>query len=180
MILEEGSMYDYAVNTFDPVIRHSLLRDDNYFYYMPLMLHYTHANAPAYLQESGFNLLREDSSRLDAIKIHTRTIVDVLKNEVPDGDLTKVILMDHLDWFSNEDADEEISMVSRKMKKGGLVFWRSGGKYPWYNGIFESRGFRVFPCQVREGKEMFIDRVNMYASFVSYHFYYIYNICYLL
>jgi betaine lipid synthase len=162
-----GSAYSYVVNTFDPVIKSTLLRDDNYFYYMPLMLKYRPNNCPAYLTEEGFNTLREDTSRLDAIKIHTRTIVEVLENEVADGELTKVILMDHLDWFSNEDADGEISMVARKMAKGGRVFWRSAGKYPWYNSIFEARGFKVSPCQIREGETMYIDRVNMYASFVS-------------
>ncbi|KAJ3403562.1 hypothetical protein HDV05_007748 [Chytridiales sp. JEL 0842] len=73
--------------------------------------------------------------------------------------------MDHLDWFSNEDADAEISMVARKTKKGGRVFWRSAGKYPWYNSLFEERGFRVEACQIREEGNMYIDRVNMYASF---------------
>ncbi|KAJ3110904.1 hypothetical protein HDU96_006157 [Phlyctochytrium bullatum] len=165
MLLEEGSAYDYVVNTFDPVVKYTHLRDENYFYYMPLMLKYNPGNVPAYLTEEGFKLLQTDASRLDAIQIHTATIVDVLTSKVADGDLTKVILMDHLDWFSHEDADHEIGMVAKKMAKGGRAFWRSAGKYPWYNEIFEKHGFRVYPCQIREDKTMFIDRVNMYASF---------------
>ncbi|KAI8839245.1 hypothetical protein BC829DRAFT_426120 [Chytridium lagenaria] len=165
MLLEEGSAYDYVVNTLDPVVRNTHLRDDNYFYYMPLMMKYHPNSVPAYLTEEGFNLLQSDASRLDAIRIHTATIVDVLTSKIPDGDLTKVILMDHLDWFSNEDADHEISTVAKKMAKGGRVFWRSAGKFPWYNSCFEKHGFRVYPCQVREDDTMYIDRVNMYASF---------------
>ncbi|KAJ3325836.1 hypothetical protein HDU76_013059, partial [Blyttiomyces sp. JEL0837] len=166
MLLEEGSAYEYMVNTLDPIVKNTHLRDDNYFYYMPLMLKYTAKNAPFYLTEEGFNTLRNDPSRIDAIKIHTTTIVDVLEKEVADGELTKVILMDHLDWFSNEDADKEISMVAKKMAKGGKVFWRSAGKYPWYNSIFEEHGFKVEPCQIREKPDkLYIDRVNMYASF---------------
>ncbi|KAI9206168.1 uncharacterized protein BJ171DRAFT_499010 [Polychytrium aggregatum] len=165
MLLEEGSAHKYVVDTFDPVIRNTLLRDDNYFYYMCLMGRYRQGNTPAYLDEEGFKVLQTDARRLEAIRIHTDTILNVLKREVPDGDLTRVILMDHLDWFSDEDADAEISAVAQKLKKGGRAYWRSAGKYPWYNTIFEKRGFRVYPCQIREEPKMYIDRVNMYASF---------------
>lgn len=165
MLLEEGSAYEYMVNTLDPIVKNTHLRDDNYFYYMPLMLKYTPANAPAYLRPEYFALLREDSTRLDAIKIHTKTIIEVLNQECDDQELTKVILMDHLDWFSVEDATAEIQACFKKMAVGGKVFWRSAGKYPWYNELFEANGFRVEPCQIREGDVMYIDRVNMYASF---------------
>ncbi|KAJ3348809.1 hypothetical protein HDU83_001011 [Entophlyctis luteolus] len=165
MLLEEGSAYEYVVSTLDPIIRNSLLRDDNYFYYACLMLKYTPANAPSYLTEEGFATLQQNPSRLDAIRIHTRTIVEVLRSEVADGELTRVILMDHLDWFSTEDADEEITAVHRKLAVGGRAYWRSAGKYPWYNAMFEEKGFRVSPCQIRDEKTPYIDRVNMYASF---------------
>ncbi|KAJ3046128.1 hypothetical protein HDV00_003878 [Rhizophlyctis rosea] len=161
MLLEEGSAYEYVVNTLDPIIEKTHLRDDNYFYYMPLMLKYNPRGVPAYLSEEGFETLKANPSRLDAIKIHTDMIISVLNGQVADGELTKVILMDHLDWFSPEDADAEIGAVAQKMKKGGKAFWRSAGKRPWYNEIFESKGFRVFPCQIREGDTMYIDRVNM-------------------
>ena len=151
------------VNTLDPIVKNTHLRDDNYFYYMPLMLKYTPANAPAYLRPEYFALLREDSTRLDAIKIHTKTIIEVLNQECDDQELTKVILMDHLDWFSVEDATAEIQACFKKMAVGGKVFWRSAGKYPWYNELFEANGFRVEPCQIREGDVMYIDRVNSWV-----------------
>lgn len=165
MILEEGSAYEYVVNTFDPVIRSCLLSKNNYFYYMPLNLKYAVGNCPYYLTEEGFDTLMKDPSRLDAIQIHTNTILNVLESHVADGELTKVILMDHLDWFSEEDARQEISKVFQKLKSGGRAYWRSGGKRPWYNEIFEDVGFAVKPCQIREGETLYIDRVNMYASF---------------
>jgi betaine lipid synthase len=118
---------------------------------------------PAYLTQEGYDLLRNEPERVDAIKIHTDYIMNVLKG-LPDGDLTKVILMDHLDWFSEEDARAEIEMVHKKMAVGGRVYWRSAGKAPWYNTIFQSTGFDVKVLQVRENGAC-IDRVNMYASF---------------
>ncbi|KAJ1555017.1 hypothetical protein HK096_010241 [Nowakowskiella sp. JEL0078] len=165
MLLEEGSAHEYVVNTMDPIIETTSLRKENYFYYLCLMSQYAPNNCPAYLTESGFNLLKQNSERLDAIKIHTNTIISVLENEVADEELNHIILMDHLDWFSNEDADAEISMTARKVAKGGKAYWRSAGKYPWYNEIFEKRGFKVYPLQIREEGKMYIDRVNMYASF---------------
>ncbi|CAK4655535.1 hypothetical protein LEN26_009425 [Aphanomyces euteiches] len=165
MLLEEGSAQKYIENTLDPVMKHSLLRTDNYYYYSCLMCCYNQQNAPSYLKEEYFNVLQTEPHRLDAIKIHTGTIVEVLKRDIPDEDLTRVILMDHLDWFSEEDAEAEIMAVAQKLKKGGRAYWRSAGKYPWYNTLFEKAGFRVYPCQIREGETMFIDRVNMYASF---------------
>jgi betaine lipid synthase len=166
MLLEEGSAHEYCVNTLDPVIQHSLLKDENYFFYMPLMLKYRKeaSGNPAYLTTKGFETLVKNPERLDAIKIHTDYIVNVLKT-LEDGELTKVILMDHLDWFSAKDAEDEITAVHLKMKQGGYCFWRSAGKAPWYNELFQKVGFKVELCQVREGETMFIDRVNMYASF---------------
>ena len=165
MLLEEGSAHTYLVNTFDPVVENSLFSSDNYFFYMPLMLRYKFEapGNPAYLTHDGFKLLSENPSRLDAIKIHTDYIGNVLAT-LKDGELSKVILMDHLDWFSVQDAENEIKAIHRKMSTGGFAFWRSAGKAPWYNEIFEKAGFKVICCQVREGETMYIDRVNMYAS----------------
>lgn len=129
------------------------------------MLRYTPNNVPAYLSSEGFQTLQKEPHRLNAIQIHTDIIVSVLERECADNELTRIILMDHLDWFSHEDADAEISMVAKKCRVGGRVYWRSAGKNPWYNEIFEKKGFEVVPLQIREGETMYIDRVNMYASF---------------
>ena len=91
-------------------------------------------------------------------------MINVLTEKIKDGELTKAVVMDHLDWFSEEDARDEISILSRRMKVGGEVFWRSAGKYPWYNYIFTECGFEVKAIEIREEGKC-IDRVNMYASF---------------
>ena len=46
--------------------------------------------------------------------------------------------MDHLDWFApgSTDVDEEIQELYRVIAPGGSVFWRSAGKYPWYNKVY--------------------------------------------
>ncbi|KAI8816112.1 uncharacterized protein EV422DRAFT_592058 [Fimicolochytrium jonesii] len=168
MLMEEGSAYKYIVDTFDPVINETHLRTENYFYYMPLMGRYSGENCPSYMTEKGFNLLC-GAGRLDAIKIHTDRIVSVLENgcgeeDVPGTKLTRVILMDHLDWFTEADADAEVAALSKQCATGAKVFWRSASKHPWYGRLFEAHGFEVFPLQIRQDETMCIDRVNMYAS----------------
>jgi betaine lipid synthase len=43
--------------------------------------------------------------------------------------------MDHLDWFSpdSEEVQKEVNEFMRVLAPGGMVFWRSASKKPWYN-----------------------------------------------
>jgi betaine lipid synthase len=104
--------------------------------------------------------------------------------------LTKIIVMDSLDWFDpipdsrplprtkrpDEDVtpevelehlrselDYEILEMKRVLKVGGHAIWRSAAKYPWYRKRFEKAGFKVEAVDIREDGKA-IDRVNMYAS----------------
>jgi betaine lipid synthase len=127
------------------------------------------------------------------IRLHTDTILNVL-SELVDDSLTKIIVMDSLDWFDRIDPskpmpldryqkakdvtpeealemlhselDHEILEMKRVLKVGGMAVWRSAGKYPWYRQRFELAGFDVQPIDIRESG-IAIDRVNMYASFWS-------------
>lgn len=108
----------------------------------------------------------------------------------PDESLTKIIVMDSLDWFDpipddqplpkmrrpdeavtpevelehlRSELDYEILECLRVLKTGGHVIWRSAGKYPWYIKRFEKAGFKVEAVDIRENGQA-IDRVNMYAS----------------
>ncbi|KAE8240250.1 hypothetical protein A4X06_0g7844 [Tilletia controversa] len=65
---------------------------------------------------------------------------------------------------SISDLDREIVEMHRVIKTGGVVFYRSAGKRPWYNQRFEKAGFKVEAVHIREtGKPT--DNVNMYGSF---------------
>lgn len=110
-----------------------------------------------------------------------------------DESLTKVIVMDSMDWFDRippstplppagstaldstvdtpeaavehlrSELDFEILEMRRVLKVGGHAVWRSASKYPWYRQRFELAGFKVEPIDIRENGQA-IDRVNMYAS----------------
>lgn len=190
MLLKEGNVFDYVSNTFDPLIRKYLISKENYFYHICLRQRYAGQNpgeCPSYLTPDGFEKLKT-SANLEAVRIHTAPILNVLEHEIKPGTLTKAILMDHMDWFNGEQAHDEISALTKSLKPGGVVFWRSAAKIPWYAALFRKYGFKVQPIAVRmtdversqfqwkralqewTGQEEVIladviDRVNMYASF---------------
>jgi len=165
MITEEGAFYDYILHTFEPVVSKYLLKNDCYFYLLTLLGHYTYESCPLYLTPMGFESLKHQNGEiLDAFKLHTDSIINVLRG-MDEGSLTKVVIMDHLDWFlpGGGEAEEEIKELHRTVISGGYVLWRSASKMPWYNEIFRKSGFKVIEIAVREGFTA-IDRVNMYRS----------------
>ncbi|KAI9293726.1 hypothetical protein K502DRAFT_366453 [Neoconidiobolus thromboides FSU 785] len=164
MLLNEGSSYQYMCDTLDPIISRSLFSNDQYFYHLCLKLQYTQDSCPSYVNQKYFQRLKS-TNILDTMRLHTSSILEVLRSLEPSS-LTKVILMDHMDWFNEKDAREEIQQLSVQVKKGGYVFWRSSARFPWYNKLFEEFNFSVSPMGIREqGSNIALDRVNMYASF---------------
>ena len=187
IFLNEGvSAEQFAIDTLDSIPSRSLIKNDNYHYQLCLMHKYTKQSCPLYLKPDGFAALKKQALEegLDSFRLHTDSIVNVLRG-FEDGALTRAITMDHMDWFdpvpasrpaptikearkdsdkSVSDLDREICELSRVIRTGGAVFYRSAAKKPWYNQRFEKMGFRVEPVHIREtGKP--IDNVNMYASF---------------
>ncbi|KAI7816283.1 hypothetical protein BC939DRAFT_469608 [Gamsiella multidivaricata] len=163
LILDEGDAVQYIYDTLDSIMTRSLFRDDQYFYNLVVNRKYTCDSCPSYLTETGFQTLKEQKAT-DAMLLHTKSIIQVLKS-LADGELTKAVLMDHMDWFDPKDAEDEVKEVARAVRKGGIVLWRSAGRKPWYNALFEKYGFEVEAVGVRvPGSGVSIDRVNMYAS----------------
>jgi len=167
MLLHDGGVYDYIRDTLDPLPSSYLLKTGAYFYLLALLGHYTHESCPEYLTRCGFEKLKANSSNaLNAFRLHTDTVVGVLRG-LPGDSLTRVVIMDHLDWFppGSPDVDCEVEHLSRVLAPGGSVFWRSAACKPWYNAKFEASGFQVTTLGVRTGPKIALDRVNMYASF---------------
>ncbi|KAJ2556655.1 hypothetical protein EV175_001857 [Coemansia sp. RSA 1933] len=171
MLRNEGSMSQYVRDTIEPVMAETSLAQDNYFYHLLFALRYSPTCCPDYLTKQGFDSLQR-TLRAGALaggrctfKLHTDTILDVLAKMRP-GELTKAVIMDHIDWFSPHDAQHEVCALARVIAKGGFVLWRSAARLPWYIDVFEKNGFSVQAISVRQPNTMKpLDRVNMYASF---------------
>ncbi|KAG8722187.1 hypothetical protein FRC08_005936 [Ceratobasidium sp. 394] len=165
--LKEGSCFEFARDTLDPLPSTAILKKGGYHYLLCLLGKYTPESCPAYLTKEGFEKLRENNwARLDSFRLHTESITNVLLNMQP-GQLTHAIIMDHLDWFDpgSPAVTEEVAQLARVLLPGRAVFWRSAARKPWYCEVFEQVGFVVKPVDIRTGPERAIDRVNMYASF---------------
>ncbi|KEP46673.1 betaine lipid synthase, partial [Rhizoctonia solani 123E] len=73
--LNEGSCYEFARDTMDPVAKTALLKDGAYHYLLCLLGHYTPSSCPAYLTRRGFDKLRENNfERLEGFRLHTESI----------------------------------------------------------------------------------------------------------
>ncbi|KAI0754293.1 hypothetical protein C8Q80DRAFT_1117051 [Daedaleopsis nitida] len=157
------TMWTYVVNTLDPVVENTLLRDSNYFYRLCLTGRYSEECRPAYLTEEAHKILSQPGA-FDGLRIHTDEFVEVLARIKPET-ITVAVIMDHMDWFDPEgtQASEEIGAINKAMQIGGRVLLRSAGLKPWYIAKFSTQGFRCERVAARTAGKC-IDRVNMYAS----------------
>ncbi|KAF2115984.1 hypothetical protein BDV96DRAFT_492393 [Lophiotrema nucula] len=157
------AVYEYVLNTFEPVVSTTLLSTSNHYYLLTLLGHYTPTSHPTYLSPKSHIKLSKPHA-FNGLRIHTDEISEVIARMRP-GTLTIVIVMDSMDWFPPEgrQAMRQIRSLNRALKVKGRVMLRSAGLHPWYISKFEECGFACKRVAVRVPGSC-IDRVNMYAS----------------
>ncbi|GMF04940.1 unnamed protein product [Ambrosiozyma monospora] len=116
-----NSVIQYVVDTFDPIISKYMISTDNYFYYLTLMGRYAKDNCPAYLTKDAYKKFTSQNSPLDNIRLHTDFLNDVF-NRITKHSLTVAVIMDHMDWFSEDgtDADDEITALFHALAPVGF------------------------------------------------------------
>ncbi|OJD10524.1 hypothetical protein AJ78_08491 [Emergomyces pasteurianus Ep9510] len=157
------AIWEYVVNTLDPVVKNTLISNDNYFYYLCLQGQYSRRCHPEYLTPKAHVKLSTPNA-FDGLRIHTDEINEVIARITP-GTLTIAVVMDSMDWFdpTNEDASNQARALNKSLKMGGRVLLRSASIKPWYIQNFEENGFVARRVGARFPGSS-IDRVNMYAS----------------
>ncbi|KAF1986977.1 hypothetical protein K402DRAFT_354389 [Aulographum hederae CBS 113979] len=157
------AIWEYVVNTLDPVVGETLLNDDNHYYLLCLQGKYSRRCHPEYCSPRAHIKLSTPTS-FDGLRIHTDAIEEVIARMSP-GTLTIAVVMDSMDWFKpdGEDAPKQIKALNRVMKSKGRVLVRSAGLMPWYIRTFEECGFLAKRVAARVPGTC-TDRVNMYAS----------------
>lgn len=135
------AIWEYGVNTLDPVVNNSLVSEDNHYYLMCLQGRYTQRCHPAYLSPKAHSKLSSGTA-FDGLRIHTDELCEVMARMSP-GTLTIAVLMDSMDWFDPESdaAAKQVRIVNRALKTGGRCMIRSSGLKPWYVQTFEANGF---------------------------------------
>ncbi|KAF2644905.1 betaine lipid synthase [Massarina eburnea CBS 473.64] len=158
-----NAVYEYVLNTFEPVVNNTLLSSSNHYYLLTLLGHYTPSSHPTYLSPKAHVRLSKPDA-FQGLRIHTDEISEVLARMRP-GTLTIVVVMDSMDWFPREgrQAVKQIRALNRALKGKGRVLLRSAGLEPWYLGVFAESGFAVRRVAGRMAGTC-VDRVNMYAS----------------
>ncbi|KAH7139259.1 hypothetical protein B0J11DRAFT_39281 [Dendryphion nanum] len=157
------AVYEYVLNTFEPVVNTTLLSTSNHYYLLTLLGRYTPTSHPTYLSPKSHVKLSKTAA-FNGLRIHTDEISEVIARMRP-GTLTIVVVMDSMDWFPPEgkQAVRQIRALNRALKLKGRVMLRSAGLEPWYVSVFEEEGFSCKRVAVRVPGSC-IDRVNMYAS----------------
>jgi len=158
------AIWAYGVETLDPVANETLISDDNHYYAVCLLGHYTQRSHPTYLSSKSHAKLSAPGA-LDNLRIHTDELSEVFAHMQPEA-LTIAVLMDSMDWFTpgGPDAPAQCRAINRALKLGGRVLVRSAGLNPWYMRVFEECGFSPKRVAARVPPGTCTDRVNMYAS----------------
>jgi betaine lipid synthase len=151
------AIWEYVVNTLDPVVSHTLLSDDNHYYFLCLQGKYSKKSHADYLSPAAHAKLSA-SNAFDGLRIHTDEIMEVIDRMTPDT-LTIAVVMDSMDWFDPEgsDAEKQIRALNRALKLKGRVMLRSAGLQPWYLKKFEELGFQT-KCMGKRTPGTCIDR----------------------
>lgn len=138
-----AAVWEYMVQTLDPVIETSLIGEDNPYYLVCLSGAYTQRCHPAYLTPKAHQKLSRPYA-FEGLRIHTDEIDEVV-NRITPGTLTVAVVMDSMDWFDPgaTAASKQIEKLNRALKLGGRVLLRSAGLTPWYIEEFEALGFQA-------------------------------------
>lgn len=159
------AVWQYMVDTLDPVVEHTLIGQDNHYYQVCMAGTYTPQCHPEYLDERAHKkLARKDA--FEGLRIHTDEIEEVV-NRIRPGTLTVAVVMDSMDWFDpgSEAAATQIAKLNSALKLGGRVMLRSAGKKPWYIDEFEKWGFVAKREGVRENGGCIDRHVNLFSPF---------------
>lgn len=162
------AVWNYMVDTLDPVAEETHLAADNPYYHVCLAGRFSRRCHPEYLTPQAHARLSRPGA-LDGLRIHTDELDEVIARVAP-GTLTVAVVMDSMDWFDPSDAGSggaaarQIRGLNRALRTGGRVLLRSAARRPWYVKEFEAWGFAGRRHGVRTEEAPCIDRVNMYAS----------------
>ncbi len=121
-----GGLIKYIQDNLDTVFGH-LPISDNYFWRVYTTGSYTKECCPEYLEESNFEALK--GGLVDRISVYTATVEGFLR-EHPENKISRFVLLDHMDWLSDQLYDALVSEWDAIIKSAApktKIIWRSGG-----------------------------------------------------
>lgn len=145
---------------------------DNYFWRVYIKGSYTRECCPEYLKEENFAALK--NGVVDKISTHTNSVQGFLESH--DGQISRYILLDHMDWLSTNFfpmlESEWQAVIDRAAPETRLI-WRSGGlRTDFIDEVQIKRDGKLqkISPMLEYNKELadelhVIDRVHTYGSF---------------
>jgi len=126
LLEKEGGVSVFLRRVFEWLMTESFLRE-NYFYKVYLDGEYSHECCPEYLKEANFYKLK--NGLVDCISVHTTTITEFL-NSHPERDITRYVLLDHMDWLSENTQllQEEWQAIMDHSADNAKYLWRSASE----------------------------------------------------
>lgn len=145
---------------------------DNYFWRLYINGQYTKDCCPEYLKKENFEKLK--NGLVEKISTHTDSVQAFLEKH--DGQISRYVLLDHMDWLSDHFfplLESEWQAISDRAAPNTRIIWRSGG----FNTEFIEQVQINHNGQQRPIREMLTynkeladelhpkDRVHTYGSF---------------
>ncbi len=99
---------------------------DNYFWRVYVTGHYTKECCPEYLKEENF--LKLKNGLADQVTTYTMSVEQFLREN--DVNISRFILLDHMDWMANnmfECLVSEWEAILLRATQDARILWRSGG-----------------------------------------------------
>ncbi len=120
-----GGLIKYLQDCVESVFARLPMKD-NYFWRVYVNGCYTRECCPEYLREENFDRLRD--GLLDKVTTHNDSVQGFL--EKFDGQISRFILLDHMDWLSDHFfnlLESEWQAIIDRAAPAARVLWRSGG-----------------------------------------------------
>ncbi len=137
----EGGVARFIEDCVETVFAQLPLRD-NYFWRLYLTGRYTRECCPEYLRPEQFARLK--GGLVDRLSTHTTSVFDfVQKADMP---LSKLVLLDHMDWLGHAATtllESQWQLIVDRAAAGARVLWRSAGM----------RSDTIDRLQIRRGRE---------------------------
>ena len=167
----EGGIVKYMQDCLESVFT-KLPIHDNYFWRVYLYGSYTPECCPEYLKEANYEALRNGLA--DRVTTHTKSVQAFLEGH--DGQISKFILLDHMDWLSDKFfplLESEWQAIVEKAAPNAKIIWRSGGlRTEFIEEVKVSHEGKIKPLSelLEYNTELSdrlhqLDRVHTYASF---------------
>ncbi len=120
-----GGIVQFVEDSIEAVFARIPIQD-NYFWRVYITGSYTPTCCPEYVKEENYTKLR--GGLLDRLHVHTNSVQRFLEGH--NGEISRFVLLDHMDWLSDHFfpwLESEWQAILMRAAPNTRILWRSGG-----------------------------------------------------